>query len=198
MTTLLPFRALLFDDPSPDAGDGVVDVSGPARPGGELDPSRLADPATGAATMALWLASGLLARAEEPALYLYRIGRTDADGRKRQRNGVVGVLDHTGARSAGVEVAPHPLTIDAPGFAHLVAPAGVPLVRATTPDGCHHRLWALREHGYLQTIADAVGSALEDGRITGIAQPSGLVMVSERGEAELPPARGVVMWERGD
>jgi hypothetical protein len=152
VTLLQPFRATLYDDPTGDPGDGVVDMSALVNTDATnpLEPSRLTSDSTAWASAH---ASGHLRIDEdEPALYMVRVGWRDADGSPWQRAGVVGVTGNVGFPLPDLET----VIVSESSFDDLLVPEGVPLVRCTTPDGKHFRLWPIRRPGVQQLIAEAV------------------------------------------
>lgn len=181
-----PFRALRYDDPSPDAGDGVVDVSAVLQEGSPYHPLLMEE----AGTLERWQEEGLVKVDAEAVLYLWRVGWKDGDGRSQQRGFVVGVRgDGRAAGRPAVQAAPETAEIAAPSFSDLLVPTGSPLVRATTADGVHHRVWALAQLGVQQTIVDAVERWLDP-------DATGFLAIAEATDAAEPPIvlpAGVVM-----
>ncbi|HEX3706265.1 MAG TPA: DUF1015 domain-containing protein [Mycobacteriales bacterium] len=124
--------------------------------------------------LAAWRSDGTLVPDDQPALYIYE---QQADGHTQR--GLVGALGLTPAEDQ--IVLPHENTMAGPvadrlalmgataadlemiflvydgggAASQAVAEAGTaaPLVEATTPDGTHHRLWAVTDPAALEAIA---------------------------------------------
>jgi hypothetical protein len=62
-----------------------------------------------------------------------------------------------GATAPCVSILSQPATVVVgdDSFSELVQPEGVPLLRATSVDGKHYRVWPLTRAGFVQTICDA-------------------------------------------
>lgn len=124
-----------------------------------------------------WQAADVLHLDDEPRFYIYRMGFTDEKGKVRQTSGVFGVLDLQDEK----QVLPHEQTTakdvtdrlsllqntrhnlspiwalcNVEGFAEVLQTPGMPLLRATTPDGVHHRLWRVDQPALVDLIRDAV------------------------------------------
>jgi uncharacterized protein (DUF1015 family) len=138
--------------------------------------------AVAAARWSEWRRSGVLADDPEPALYVYRMGFHDPDGRPRQTTGVIGALElsepaegrilpheHTTPkdkadrlsilRACRANLSPIWALSPAAGLGALCEPAGPPDARATDEDGVHHRLWRVTAPGVVDAIGEVVASA---------------------------------------
>ncbi|OII62790.1 chromosome partitioning protein ParA [Streptomyces sp. CC53] len=150
----------------------IVRLILPQAPTAEARSRRAAD------TLAEWLASGVLAPDEEPALYVYE----QRKGELLQR-GVIGalelsvpaegvVLPHEDVmpevveeraalmRTLGAHLEPLLLTYRGDGGATGASAViertikGTPLLATTTEDGFSHRLWAVTDPGELAAVTD--------------------------------------------
>ncbi|MCH0542927.1 DUF1015 domain-containing protein [Streptomyces sp. MUM 203J] len=150
----------------------IVRLILPQAPTADARPRRAAD------TLADWLASGILAPDDEPALYVYEQRKGDL-----LQRGLIGALELS-APADGV-VLPHedvmpdiveeraalmrtigahlePLLLayrgdgSATGATAVIerATTGTPLLSTTTEDGFSHRLWAVRDAAELAVAAD--------------------------------------------
>jgi uncharacterized protein (DUF1015 family) len=127
-----------------------------------------------AETLAGWLAAGVLARDQAPALYVYE---EEQDGhRQRGLVGAVGLADPEAGiilphentmagpvsdrlllqRATGANLEPIFLLYEGGGATSAIVASTVgtpPLLAATTEDGVTHRMWALTDPETLDTIA---------------------------------------------
>jgi uncharacterized protein (DUF1015 family) len=170
--------------------------------------------AAAAATLDRWLADGLYAVDEEPALYVYEM--RDADGRATRglvgavelRNPADGVIlphENTMAgpvadrlevmTATGADLEPIYLVYDGGGAASGVVKdvADIaPVAEATAPDGTRHRLWALRD----ADLAAAVAADLVD-RHALIADGHHRYATYRERQRRLRAAYGPGPWDRG-
>jgi hypothetical protein len=209
-----PFAAVRYNDPNPDAEDGVLDLEGvvtpflaaadPAAYAGFLEQVNtynayrlLTDQAPDAWRQ--WLKEGILVADETPRFYCYRIGYRDNDNQLHQVSGVIGELHgvEPAADSGPADVVPVVARIEAPGFSELLAPTSVPLARATDSNGVHHRLWAIDQTGIVNTISEAVEKAHAGGCLE-IAEGTGtrMAFVTETVTRETLPALGMTFRQR--
>jgi hypothetical protein len=185
-TTICPFHGVFYDDPSPDAGDGVIDLSDVIAPHPLQEWAPAENPYNarhllkpdGRDLWSLWTGHGVLRRSETPALYLYRAGWIDQDGARAQGAGVIGVSDAL-QTNWDEQLMPSVLSLQNPEFSELLVPEGVPLARAGTANGEHYRIWAITQAGVIKTIQEVAAPALaSDGN-------SGLIAVTA--DAATPP-----------
>lgn len=165
-----PFVANLWNDPlGPSDGvvslDSVVETelvetsvakstptSPPANPAVRLSVSGLLGGLTSIDSL---LSEGWLRRADEACFYLYSCGYSDSHGARRQFMAVLGVSEDNTQDTSITEGTPDLLRrlepcvafSDAEGFESLLMPVGLPVARATTRDGNHHRLWPIHQRG---------------------------------------------------
>ncbi|MBV8235876.1 MAG: DUF1015 domain-containing protein, partial [Acidimicrobiia bacterium] len=129
-----------------------------------------------------WLVEHVLARDDEAAFYVYRMGYRDTGGRPRQTSGVIGALELSVPGEG--DVLPHERTMPKPkddrlnllrschanlspiwvlslagGLSGLCELPGPPDARCTDDAGVHHRLWRIIQPGVASALAEAVGSA---------------------------------------
>jgi hypothetical protein len=147
VTTLLPFRAGHYEDPGTSDIDGVLDLSGVLTGRAQRPPDEVVQPS-------VWSemhASAHVVVETVASLFLVRVGWKDEDGRAWQRSGVVG------ATHAPTSILSQPATtvVSDDAFSQLIQPEGVPLLRATSADGKHFRVWTLQRSGFVQTISEA-------------------------------------------
>jgi hypothetical protein len=147
VSQLLAFRAGHYDDPDTSDVDGVLDLSGVLDGSASTSPDELTQPHVWAETVA----AGRAVLDRDPGLYLVRVGWKDEDGRPWQRAGVIGVT----ASPTGILSQPATVVVSDDAFTQLVQPEGVPLLRATSVDGRHFRVWTLQRNGFIETISEA-------------------------------------------
>lgn len=148
MLRFSPFRAGMYADPTNTVNEGAVDVSTVVTSDGELGPETLAQPSEWARAAK----DGYVEVDSAAHLYVVRAGWKDEKGRACQSAGVVG----TTSESFSLLTQPATIAISDSAFSELLVPAGVPLVRCTTNEGWHFRVWRLGGAGVIDTIADAV------------------------------------------
>lgn len=211
---LRPFRAVRYDDPRPDAGDGALDLEGVIVPlMAAADPSSYAEILDGgnpynayrlladarADTWASWLKAGILREDDQASLYLYRIGYRDDANRLHQVSAVIGELSGVAeaADDAPFDAVPMVIKVEAAGFSDLLVPSGLPLASATDLTGAHHRIWAITQPGVVSTICDAIARVADDGRLD---VPAGnatrMACVAEGFDRQGLPAIGITFRAR--
>lgn len=212
---LQPFRAVRYNDPRPDAGDGVLDLEGVIVPYvAAADPtgyvSFLDDAvnefsvlhllsADGVLAWHKWLENEILLEDESESMYLYRIGFRDSENRLQQVSMVVGALSGVAdpLDRGPADVVPLVATIEADGFSDLLVPTDMPVARATDPTGAHHRLWMISQAGVIEAISDAVRDAEIQGNLdVERGSATRMACVTERLTPDSLPALGMTLRRR--
>ena len=167
------FEALLWNDPN-GPEDGVVQLDSVVHTDDTQEPAPISTRAIqlGNTNIGELISQGFLVGAPEPSMYLYSSGFRDAQGRAKQASAVLALANNTpnqpksAANTLAIEalanlIEPIPVPVEAEGFESLLQPIGLPIARATTEDGTHHRLWPINQAGVRQTISEAAETALE-------------------------------------
>jgi hypothetical protein len=197
-----PFRGLLFSDPHA-TDEGVMELDDVIAPLAARDDASLRQTLQTRNVFNIaalferpeavegWKSEGWLEQGAQPALYLYRIGFTDAEHQPRQWSGVFGRVSGQREGEETVQLVPDLIEVRAEGFSELLVPLGMPLARATDGQGSHHRLWPLTQGGVVALIADAVHA--HGHPALGRLNPGALVLAFESTETFHEPALGMVL-----
>ncbi|HWH35118.1 MAG TPA: DUF1015 domain-containing protein [Acidimicrobiales bacterium] len=129
-----------------------------------------------------WREKGIVAPDDPTAVYLYRMGFHDAQGRARQTTGVIGALalsepgqgdilphEETTPRAKSdrlrlleatkANLSPIWCLSPARHLSSLAEPLGPPFARSTDADGVHHRLWRVTSPAVVDGLTEVVASA---------------------------------------